>query len=350
MDQGDPNLMRLTSHREDGEFVSLRPTCFDEFTGQADVIGNLKVMVEAAKLRGEPLEHLLFSGPPGLGKTTLAHLIAGEMGASLTATSGPLLERPGDLVAILSNLAEGQVIFVDEIHRMQRTVEETLYSALEDFKVDIVTGTGPGARTITLPLARFTMVGATTRTGLISAPLRDRFGALFHLEFYQPHELGGIIGRAAPNLGISIDPDARLHLAGHSRGTPRIALRLLRRIRDFAQVAGADNITLEITKDGLSQLGIGELGLDKMDRAILEAVIQRFDGGPVGLDTLAAVFHEERDVLAEVHEPYLLKLGFLLKTPRGRTATRRAYEYLGMTPPIDQTLKDKHAAPLFEDE
>ncbi|MBN2081322.1 Holliday junction branch migration DNA helicase RuvB [bacterium] len=346
MDKLDPAVMRLKARREDGEFISLRPKSFAEFAGQTEVIGNLKMMVEAAKLRSEPLEHLLFSGPPGLGKTTLAHLIAGEMGAQLTATSGPLMERPGDLVAILSSLPRGQVLFIDEIHRLPRAVEETLYSAMEDFKVDIVTGTGPGARTITLTLEQFTLLGATTRSGLLSAPLRDRFGALFQMEFYQPDELAVIIGRAAPQLELAIDAAAMLHLAEHSRGTPRIALRLLRRIRDYAQVNQAELVTREICAAALRQLGIGPQGLDKMDRMILETVIDRFGGGPVGLDTLAAVFHEERDVLAEVHEPYLLKLGFLMKTPRGRVATGRAYEYCGLpSPPVSGTQD----APLFED-
>jgi holliday junction DNA helicase RuvB len=329
----NPSLMQLKAHREDGEFVNLRPRSFADFIGQGGIIGNLRVMIEAAKLRNDPLEHLLFSGPPGLGKTTLAHLIAYEMGTGITASSGPLMERPGDLVAILSNMGAGQVLFLDEIHRLPRNVEETLYSAMEDFKVDIVTGTGPGARTITLPLPRFTLIGATTRSGLLSAPLRDRFGGLFHLEFYAPEDLAVIIARAAPQLNVLIDAEAQLHLAQHSRGTPRIALRLLRRMRDYAQVAGAERIGQALCADSLQQLGIGELGLDRMDRAILEAIIDRFAGGPVGLDTLAAVFHEERDVLAEVHEPYLLKLGFLQKTPRGRVATSRAYEYCGLNPP-----------------
>ena len=331
--EAEEGLMRPPAKREDGDFVSLRPRSFREFIGQQGIVNNLKVMLEAARLRGEALEHLLFSGPPGLGKTTLAHLIAAEMGAGLVASSGPLMERPGDLVAILSNLSQGQVFFLDEIHRLPRNVEETLYSAMEDFKVDIVTGTGPGARTITLPLQRFTLIGATTRSGLLSAPLRDRFGGLFHLEFYEPGDLAEVIARAAARLGLAISDDARLHLAAHSRGTPRIALRLLKRVRDYAQVAGAPQIDLALCERGLKELGISELGLDRLDRAILEAVIHRFGGGPVGLDTLAAVFHEERDVLAEVHEPYLLKTGLLQKTPRGRVATGLAYRYFGLVAP-----------------
>ncbi len=343
MDGDSPAVMDLSARREDGEFVSLRPRGFAEFAGQREVVTNLRMMIEAARLRSEPLEHLLFSGPPGLGKTTLAHLIAAEMSTTLTASSGPLLERPGDLVAILSNLSEGEVLFIDEVHRLPRPVEETLYGAMEDFKVDIVTGTGPGARTITLPLARYTLLAATTRSGLLSAPLRDRFGALFHLEFYQPAELASIVERAAAALGIAIDEPARMHLAEHSRGTPRIALRLLRRVRDYAQVGGADGVDQPVCEAALKQLGIGPLGLDRMDRSIIETVIERFAGGPVGLDTLSAVFHEERDVLAEVHEPYLLKLGLLQKTPRGRVATLRAYEYCGLKPPPGG------AAPLFEE-
>lgn len=336
--------MRPPAKREDGDFVSLRPRDFSEFIGQSGIVRNLKVMLEAARMRSEALEHLLFSGPPGLGKTTLAHLIASEMGAGLVASSGPLMERPGDLVAILSNMQQGQVFFLDEIHRLPRNVEETLYSAMEDFKVDIVTGTGPGARTITLPLQRFTLIGATTRSGLLSAPLRDRFGGLFHLEFYEPAELAQVIARAAAMLKLKVSDDARLHLAAHSRGTPRIALRLLKRVRDYAQVAGAASVDLALCERALTELGISELGLDRLDRAILEAVIHRFGGGPVGLDTLAAVFHEERDVLAEVHEPFLLKTGLLQKTPRGRIATGLAYQYFGLKLPDGTNI-----APLFSD-
>lgn len=348
MPPGDgESVMRLGMRREDGEFVSLRPRSLSDFIGQPDLVGNLRVMLQAARLRGEPLEHILFAGPPGLGKTTLAHLISAEMETSLVVSSGPLLERPGDLVAIISGLSHGQVLFIDEIHRLPRGVEETLYSAMEDFRVDIVTGTGPGARTISLPLERFTLLGATTRSGLLSAPLRDRFGVMFHLEFYAPDDLAAIILRAAPALGIGVARDAAMHLAAHSRGTPRIALRLLRRMRDFATVQGQTEIGLAACTENLRQLGIGELGLEKLDRDILLAIIDRFGGGPVGLDTLAAVFHEERDVLAEVHEPFMLKLGLLQKTTRGRVATSRAYEYFGL--PVPGDLPKPASGELFED-
>lgn len=331
-------------HGQDGADVRVqRPGRFSEFIGQASVVQNLSVMIQAAKMREEALEHVLFSGPPGLGKTSLAYIIAAEMGCQIVASSGPLLDKPGDLVAILTNLTRGQALFIDEIHRMPRGVEETLYSAMEDFRVDIVVGTGPGARTISMHLEQFTLIGATTRSGLLTAPLRDRFGVRFQMEFYTPQELSIIIKDAAVKIGYVIEPAAAEFLAEHSRGTPRIALRLLRRMRDFAQVANSEGITLTSTQSGLEQLGIGKLGLDSMDRAILEAIITRFAGGPVGLDTLAAVFHEERDVLAEVHEPYMLKIGMVQKTPRGRVATRRAYEYIGIEPP--ENLPE---APLFD--
>ena len=333
----EPEMTSYAGHQEDYEFVSLRPQQLSDFVGQVDLVGNLKVMIAAARMRGEPLEHLLFAGPPGLGKTTLANLISNEMSTRLVTSSGPLLERPGDLVAILSSLDQGDVLFIDEIHRLPRGVEETLYSAMEDFRVDIVTGTGPGARTISLPLNRYTLLGATTRSGLLSAPLRDRFGVNFHLEFYEPEELAQIIGRAAPALDIAIDNDARQLLAEHSRGTPRIALRMLRRMRDFAQVQGEGTITRAISEGGLKQLGIGELGLDRMDKAILRVIMDRFEGGPVGIDTLSAIMHEERDVITDVHEPYLLKIGLLRKTQRGRVATGRAYEYFGLPVPRSST-------------
>ena len=330
---GDVELLRGAGLAEDADSGSLRPSSFREFIGQAEAVSNLQVMIQAARLRGEPIEHLLFAGPPGLGKTTLARLIAEEMGTELISTAGPQIEHRGMLVAILSKLAPGQVLFIDEIHRLRTGIEETLYQAMEDYRVDITHGTGPGAMTYSLALERFTLVGATTRSGLLSAPLRDRFGVIFHLEFYNPADLTAIIQRAARVLDLPVDEDAARHIAEHSRGTPRVALRLLRRVRDAAQVSGAGRVKLTEASEALVRLGIGPLGLDRMDREILRAIIDRYDGGPVGLETLAAVFHEERDVLAEVHEPYLLKVGFLQKTPRGRVATLRAYEYFGLTPP-----------------
>ena len=338
---GLSNIKKLAAERTN-ELPAHRPAGFEEFIGQAGVVSNLKIMIQAAQMRGESLEHVLFCGPPGLGKTTLAHIINSEIGSQLVSSSGPLLDKPGDLVAILTNLSAGQVFFIDEIHRLPKGVEETLYSAMEDFRVDIVVGTGPGARTISMQLERFTLIGATTRSGLLTAPLRDRFGVMFQMEFYSADELSLVIAGGASRGSMEVSTEAAHYLAEHSRGTPRIALRLLRRMRDFAQVAGEATVSLEVCKDGLGQLGISELGLDNMDRAILRAIITRFAGGPVGLDTLAAVFHEERDVLAEVHEPYLLKIGMLQKTPRGRTATRLAYEYLGLEPP-----ESLPAAPLF---
>ena len=338
----DP-LTRASVQPGDSSGPAHRPLEFADFIGQKSILNNLQVMIKAAQLREEPLEHVLFSGPPGLGKTTLAHIIAAEMSARVVVSSGPLLDRPGDLVAILSNLAQGQVFFIDEIHRIPKGVEETLYSAMEDFRVDIVVGTGPGARTISMPLERFTLIGATTRSGLLTAPLRDRFGVMFQMEFYTPDELQMIITAAASRGDFAIDEDAALHLAEHSRGTPRVALRLQRRIRDYAQVKGDGRIDLDNCRVGLEQLGIGALGLDRLDRAILQAIIERFGGGPVGLDTIAAVFHEERDVLSEVHEPYLLKMGLLYKTPRGRIATLKAYEYLGLPQP-----ENAPGGPLFD--
>ena len=349
MDTPDDSLVRSAYRRDDGELMTLRPSSFDEFAGQADVVRNLQVMIQAAALREEPLEHLLFSGPPGLGKTTLAHLIAAELNAGLMVSSGPILEIPGDLVGILTKLKRGQVLFIDEIHRLRRPIEEILYGAMEDFRAEWVAGSGPGgAQQITLKLEKFTLIGATTRSGLLSAPLRDRFGATFHVGFYTADELAIILARASRLLGVEVDDQARSHLADHSRGTPRIALRLLRRIRDYAQVEGASRVTLSVCENALGQLGIGPLGLDKMDRAILETIITRFAGGPVGLDTLASVFHEERDVLAEVHEPYLLKLGLLQKTPRGRLATAGAYEYCGIEAPAEAAAE--RGSPLFNED
>jgi len=337
-----------TDHDDNDQPIAVRPRSFKEFVGQPDIIRNLQVMIQAATLRNEPLEHLLLCGPPGLGKTTLAHLISCELGADILVSSGPILEIPGDLVGILTKMQYAQVLFIDEIHRLRRPIEEILYGAMEDFRAEWVTGTGPGgAQQISLKLERFTLIGATTRSGLLSAPLRDRFGATYHLSFYQPEELAAIVARAASLLNFEVDDTARLYIAEHSRGTPRIALRLLRRIRDFAQVAGISAISKPECEEALAQLGVGRLGLDRIDRALISTIISRFNGGPVGLDTLSAMFHEERDVLAEVHEPYLLQLGLIQKTPRGRIATTRAYEYLGLEPPPDTAVVQDST--LFDD-
>ncbi|MEP0813590.1 MAG: Holliday junction branch migration DNA helicase RuvB [bacterium] len=315
---------------EDAPLSALRPRTLAEYVGQEQLKSNLSVMMRAAKSRGEPLEHVLFSGPPGLGKTTLAHIIAAEMGSEITATSGPALERAGDLVSILTNLGRGDVLFIDEIHRMNRVVEETLYPAMEDFVCDIVLGKGPGAKSIRLPLERFTLVGATTRSGLLTAPLRERFGALHHLELYPPNELVLILKRSAGILKTELAPGAAESIAARSRGTPRVANRLLKRVRDFAQVEQNRSIDAAFVDWALGELGIDALGLERMDRRILSAVAEKFQGGPVGMETLVAVLGEESDTLTDVYEPYLLQLGFLVRTPRGRIATRAAYEYLGL--------------------
>ncbi len=307
----------------------LRPVGFDEFVGQDRIKDNLRVFIDAARGRGEALDHVLFCGPPGLGKTTLANIIARELGVDIKSTSGPVLERAGDLAAILTNLQPHDVLFIDEIHRLNRVVEEILYPAMEDFQIDIIIGQGPGARSIKLDLPRFTLVGATTRTGLLTSPLRDRFGVIDRLSFYSTEELRAVIHRSAGLLRCSIEPDAAAEIARRSRGTPRIANRLLRRVRDFAQVQGDGNITRAIVSSAMQRLNVDEHGFDEMDRKLLLLIIDKFDGGPVGLETLAAALSEERDTLEDVYEPYLLQEGFLDRTPRGRQATRLAYEYFG---------------------
>lgn len=307
--------------------TNLRPKTIDEYIGQTKVKENLSVFIEAAKLRKEPLDHVLLYGPPGLGKTTLSNIISNEMGVNIRITSGPAIERPGDLAAILTNLSENDVLFIDEIHRLSRSVEEILYPALEDFALDIIIGKGPSARSIRLDLPKFTLIGATTRAGLLSSPLRDRFGVIARLEMYSPEELTRIVKRSANILKILINNEAAIELASRSRGTPRIANRLIKRVRDFAQIKGDGEITLKIARHALELLEIDEIGLDGIDRQMILTIINKFDGGPVGLDTLAATIGEERNTIEDVYEPYLLQLGFINKTPRGRIITKNAYEH-----------------------
>jgi len=321
------------------EDLTLRPKTLEEYIGQERLKGKLRVYLEAARARGEPLEHVLLSGPPGLGKTTLAHVIAYELGVNIRTTSGPAIEKPGDLAAILANsLEEGDILFIDEIHRLSRQAEEHLYPAMEDFAMDIVIGQGPAARTVRLELPRFTLIGATTRPGLITAPLRSRFGIVELLEYYTLEELMEGVERDARLLGVGITEEAAREIAKRSRGTMRIAKRLFRRVRDFAQVAGEEVITGERAKEALNALGLDELGLEKRDREILEVLIGRFGGGPVGLGTLATALSEDPGTLEEVHEPYLIQQGLIKRTPRGRVATERAYRHLGYPPPVEPLL------------
>ena len=308
---------------------SLRPQTLDEYIGQDKIKNTLKIYIEAAKLRGDALDHVLFYGPPGLGKTTLSGIIANEMGTHLKITSGPAIEKPGEMAAILNNLQEGDVLFVDEIHRLNRQVEEVLYPAMEDFAIDIMIGKGASARSIRLNLPKFTLVGATTRAGLLTAPLRDRFGVVNHLEYYTREELTTIVLRSAQVLNVQIDPEGAAQIARRARGTPRLANRLLRRIRDFAQVKYDGNITSEVAKFGLDLLEVDQYGLDKVDRKILSTMITQFQGGPVGLETLAASIGEDAGTLEDVYEPYLLQNGFITRTPRGRMAAPLAYTHLG---------------------
>jgi Holliday junction DNA helicase RuvB len=313
--------------------LSLRPKRLADFIGQNAVISNLKTYIAAAKNRGEPLDHVLLSGPPGLGKTTLAHIIANEMGVGIRTTSGPAIERKGDIAAILTALEPGDVLFIDEIHRMSRVVEELLYSAMEDFALDIILGQGPSAKSIRLTLPRFTLVGATTRTGLLTSPLRDRFGVPFRLEYYGTAELEEVIRRSAASLSIPIAPQGAAEIARRSRGTPRIANRLLRRVRDFAQVKGDGTITREVADHALLQMEVDREGLDVMDRKILRVILEKFQGGPVGVETISASVSEERDTIEDVYEPFLIQRGFLKRTPRGRVATPSAWKHLGMAVP-----------------
>ena len=315
---------------------SLRPKSLDEYIGQQSAKENLKIFIEAARLRGEPLDHVLFYGPPGLGKTTLAGIIANELGVDIKITSGPAIGRAGDLAAILTNLNENDVLFIDEIHRLNRSVEEVLYSAMEDFALDIVIGKGPSARSIRLDLAKFTLIGATTRAGSLSAPLRDRFGVISKFEMYTTEELKQILARTASILHVEADDESLTEMARRSRGTPRVANRMLKRIRDFSQVRGNGIITIDITREGLEALGVDELGLERIDREILRAIIERFHGGPVGIDTIAASIGEERVTIEDSSEPYLIQAGLLYRTQKGRMVSSLGYKHLGMEMPGDR--------------
>ena len=332
-------LVTTSLTRDDENEGSLRPKSLAEYIGQRKAKENLEVFIQAAKMRAEPLDHVLLHGPPGLGKTTLSGIIANEMGVNIRITSGPAIEKPGDLAALLTNLNENDILFVDEIHRLNRSVEEILYPAMEDFAIDIIIGKGPSANSIRLDLPRFTLIGATTRAGQLSAPLRDRFGVTLRLELYTPEELALIVRRSAGILNVPIEEDGAVEIARRSRGTPRIANRMLRRVRDFAQVKAGGVITRTVADQALTALEVDYLGLDAVDRRMLQSIIEHYGGGPVGLDTLAATINEESVTLEDVYEPYLMQMGFLTRTPRGRCVTRRAYEHLGLPvpgAPLDQ--------------
>ena len=330
----EPNLDELPSE------VNLRPKSLQEYVGQEELKRNLRVFIEAAKARSEALDHVLFHGSPGLGKTSLAHIIANELKVNINSTSGPVIERPGDLAAILTSLQPRDVLFIDEVHRLNHVVEEILYPAMEDFQLDIIIGQGPSARTMKIPLPPFTLVGATTRAGLLPPPLRERFGVVLRVEFYSPEDLRKIVQRSAKLLDIPISDDGALEISGRSRGTPRVANRLLRRVRDYAQVEAQGVITQEVAKGALDMLGVDGRGLDKMDRHIMLTIIQKFNGGPIGLDTLSAAVSEEKDTLEDVYEPFLIQMGYIKRTPRGRVATKLAYSHFGI-PLDDRELQQK---------
>jgi Holliday junction DNA helicase RuvB len=341
----------LDGHRNDedsGFDLSLRPRGFDEYVGQERVKENLKVAIAAARARGDVLDHILFHGPPGLGKTSIAYIIAREMGVNIKATSGPIIERAGDLAALLTNLDHGDVLFIDEIHRLNHVVEEVLYPAMEDYEIDIMVGQGPAAKSIKLPLKKFTLIGATTRSGLLTSPLRDRFGQSFRLDFYDAVSLARILTRSAAILSVEQDQDGIAEIAGRSRGTPRIANRLLRRVRDYAQVKCDGKITKPVTVEALRMIEVDRLGLDKMDTMLLLTMIDKFAGGPVGVETLAAAIGEEKDTIEDVYEPFLIQAGFIQRTPRGRVATVLAYEHFGRQPGGAKPAAGKGQPDLFE--